>query len=370
MERSGARLPDREPATPNRFHVVSRYAEAAAVLKNAAVFSSALGLVSADGTAPLLSELDRPEHERIRRPMLTALNRRIVDRTAPTITAACRAIVDRLPAPSRVDLVSEAVVPALHHAIAVLVGVPGGEYERVFGWAAELSSHPFPGNGASDDARTQLDTYLLDLVRRTEPDGDTAVSAFKAAGRNEHPSLADSEIVVQMRSLIMSGYGATIDLLSILLYQLIVTPMLWRAVRADPALLDPVLEETLRFEAPATLLNRRCRADTMLGSERLHAGDVTLVAVGLANRDPAIHHDPDRFDPTRPRPELHLSFGAGPHTCPGVPLVRLLVKALVLPFLTRFDQPPMLTPGFQYRRAELFISRGPQHLDVDLQAAS
>ena len=303
--------------------------------------------------------------------MLTALNRRMIERIATAVTADCKEIIRRLPAPGRVDLVDEAVVPALHHVIAVLVGIPERDHDAVFGWAAALTAHPFASDDASDDARAQLDMYLLDLVRRTMPDSEasTAVSAFKAAGRNEDPPLADGEIVVQMRSVIMSGYGATIDLLSILLYLLIVTPTLWRTVREDLSLLDRVLEETLRFEAPATLLNRRCRTDTMLGGERLNVGDIALVAVGLANRDPAVHNDPDSFDPHRSRPELHLSFGAGPHTCPGVPLVRLLVTALIPPFLARFAEPPVLAPGFRYRRSELFISRGPERLDVDLPAA-
>ena len=52
------------------------------------------------------------------------------------------------------------------------------------------------------------------------------------------------------------------------------------------------------------------------------------------NRDPAHYPDPDRFDPTR-KNIAHLTFGAGPHVCLGMPLARMETTVAINALLDR-----------------------------------
>lgn len=367
MERAGAApKPHDDFATTTRFHLVSRYADAVAVLKDSNTFSSAL---TPDGAEPrLLSELDPPDHGRIRRPMINALGRRTVDGIAPFVRSQCRAIIDAWPRTGQVDLVEDLAVPVLHQTITALVGIPDEDRDAVFGWAAELTYNPFDDADTARTAQRHLDAYLQQMLSTTTSHTvrENASTSFLAASRLERPALTTDEIRVQLRSLIMSGYGATIDLLSILLNKMIVEPGLWQSLNEDRSKLESLLAEALRFDAPAALLNRRCTVDTVLADKPVLAGDVAIIAIGLANHDPDIHDRPEVFDPLRPRPGLHLSFGAGPHTCPGIYLVKMIVGALVPALLDKSPLPPTVISCERGRGGDLFIKRGPVRLVVDM----
>jgi len=81
------------------------------------------------------------------------------------------------------------------------------------------------------------------------------------------------------------------------------------------------LEELLRWGAPVDLLPRTLAAPAAGCPVGARAG----LSIRLANRDPEVFADPDRFDPER-HDGAHLSFGAGPHRCIGAHLARLQVK--------------------------------------------
>jgi cytochrome P450 len=164
VERAGAGPePQDDFATTTRFHLVSRYADAVAVLKDASTFSSAL---TAGGDGPrLLSELDPPDHGRVRRPMLNALGRRTVDGIAPFVRSQCRTIIDAWSRHGHLDLVEQLAMPVLHRTIAALVGIPDEDRDEVFGWAADLTHNPFDNAQA---ALRPLDAYLEKMLSALE----------------------------------------------------------------------------------------------------------------------------------------------------------------------------------------------------------
>jgi cytochrome P450 len=102
-----------------------------------------------------------------------------------------------------------------------------------------------------------------------------------------------------------------------------------------PELLSTAVEESLRFESPAQLTSRVATERVQLGRRVIEAGDMVVVLLGMANRDPGRFPDPGRFDPAR-RPNPHLAFGAGPHGCPGAPLARTQARLALTEFLERF----------------------------------
>ena len=90
-----------------------------------------------------------------------------------------------------------------------------------------------------------------------------------------------------------------------------------------PAATAAAVEESLRLEPAAALVDRYATADAVVGGVAIPAGALVSVSLAAANRDPAEFPDPDRFDPTRPNLRRQLAFAAGPHVCIGMDLARL-----------------------------------------------
>src|SRR3712207_7090126 len=94
-------------------------------------------------------------------------------------------------------------------------------------------------------------------------------------------------------------------------------------VRADPSLLVAAVEESLRLEPAAATVDRYATRDVELGGASISRGDLVIISIAAANRDPAVWHDPDRFDLHRPSRPGHVAFAAGPHVCIGMHLARM-----------------------------------------------
>ncbi|HEX4244494.1 MAG TPA: cytochrome P450, partial [Acidimicrobiales bacterium] len=104
---------------------------------------------------------------------------------------------------------------------------------------------------------------------------------------------------------------------------LLFEPDLYQRLRSDPGLVPAYLEESLRFDAPVQRTSRRCMAATDIEGVALRPGDWLDMGIASANRDEAVFDDPETFRLDRPQPRDHLTFGAGPHVCPGATLARL-----------------------------------------------
>ena len=106
-------------------------------------------------------------------------------------------------------------------------------------------------------------------------------------------------------------------------------------VRRDPARLEDAIEESLRLEPAAAVIDRYATADAELGGARIARGELVRISISGANRDPAVFPDPDRLDLDRSGPRGHLAFAGGPHVCLGVHLARVEARAGVDALLRR-----------------------------------
>jgi cytochrome P450 len=107
------------------------------------------------------------------------------------------------------------------------------------------------------------------------------------------------------------------------------------AVRADPALLANAVEESLRLEPAAAVVDRYATRAAELGGAAIAAGELVIVSIAGANRDPAVFPDPDTYDVRRGNAKLHAAFAAGPHVCIGMHLARLEAHTAVERLLER-----------------------------------
>jgi cytochrome P450 len=111
------------------------------------------------------------------------------------------------------------------------------------------------------------------------------------------------------------------------LLHLLERPAQLARVREDPLRLDAAIEESLRLEPAAAVVDRYATSDTRLGEASIRHGDLVRVSISGANRDPAVFDRPDRFDPARPTVRRHLAFAHGPHVCVGIHLARLEARS-------------------------------------------
>ena len=105
-------------------------------------------------------------------------------------------------------------------------------------------------------------------------------------------------------------------------------------LQTDPTLVPSAVEEALRYDGPVQAIVRFVVSDTMLGDQRIAAGQRVLAWTAAADHDPAEFPDPDRFDVGR-TPNPHLAFGAGIHFCLGAPLARLEARVALAILLAR-----------------------------------
>ena len=114
---------------------------------------------------------------------------------------------------------------------------------------------------------------------------------------------------------IETGEGMTTNLF----WHLLTNPDQLAALRADRALGANAVEELLRLEPAAARVDRYATIDTELDGTAIPRGDLVIVSITAANRDPAAFPDPDAFDITRANARTHLAFAHGPHACVGPP---------------------------------------------------
>jgi hypothetical protein len=89
------------------------------------------------------------------------------------------------------------------------------------------------------------------------------------------------------------------------------------------------IDESLRLEPAAAMVDRYATRDVLLGGAAIRKSDQVTVSITGANRDPAVFGDPDRYDPWRPNAARHLAFAHGPHFCVGAYLARLEAERAV-----------------------------------------
>jgi cytochrome P450 len=204
--------------------------------------------------------------------------------------------------------------------------------------------------------------YLKDLVaRRAAHPGDPEVDVLTrlmqgdAAGR-----LSEHELLHNCIFLLNAGHETTTNLIGNGAWLLMRHPAQLDRLLAEPALIDPAVEELLRLESPIQLNNRKLLAPIELSTRTLPEGAYVNLAIGAANRDPAVFTDPEGMDIAR-KPNPHLAFGQGAHACSGMNVARMEARIALLALFQRF---PRLRLTGQEQRDRRLRFRGFRTLPV------
>ncbi len=355
---------------------VTRHAECRRLLRDTEGFSSAQGFKAPGVVVPLedrtLGELDPPTHSVVRRVMVTALTPKAVKAAEPFMASTARDLLAALPDDGEADLVPAYTAPLPNSSTVHLLGFSPEDAPQVMAWAKDLIESGFPGThrnregveGFADgfpDFAGYIDARIDE--RRTDPRDDVTTKLLELEVDGER--LTPRQLRAMVRNLITGGLTTTSQLLGNLLHQLFTVPGLEDRLRSDPSALATAIDESLRLAPPVMFAPRGCVRDTEVEGTVLQAGQRVVMGTACANRDEAVFDHGDDFDVDRDNASDHLTFGHGPHVCPGAVMARTVARIAVTAFLEHF--PPgtvRLADGFRFENVPAFFETGPKELSV------
>lgn len=321
----------------------------------------------------LVSEIPEPRHGQIRRIINSAIAAHRIGRVEPFCESLCHELLDDLLGRSGpVDLVADYVMPVPNNVIAHLLGAPPEDFRRWAQWSDEVVQGTYPTKnrnergeglaGAHPEFVAYVDALIID--RRANPTDDfiTRLVHTEVDGRR----LTDVEARSQLVFLFISGNETTRHLIGNLLWRVLSDPELFSMLQQNPALIPAAVEECLRLDPPVKFLMRNCMISGEVAGTEIAVGDKVAFGLGSANRDASQFHDGDAFRLDRPDPRSHLSFGGGPHICPGASLARLEARVCLEVFLRRVGSASLV--GTEFDAVDVFWANGPASLLAEITA--
>ncbi|AXL92554.1 cytochrome P450 [Streptomyces sp. CB09001] len=295
--------------------------------------------------------VDGAEHRRLRTLVAQALTVRRVEHMRGRITELTDRLLDELPADGGVvDLKAAFAYPLPMYVIADLMGIEEARLPRL----KELFEKFFSTQTPPEEVvatLTELASIMADTVaaKRANP-GDDLTSALIQASE-DGDRLTDAEIVSTLQLMVAAGHETTISLVVNAVVNLSTHPDQRDLVLSGKEEWSAVIEETLRFSTPTShVLIRFAAEDVPVGDRVIPAGDALIVSYGALGRDEGAHGPTaDRFDITRTSGNRHISFGHGPHVCPGAALSRMEAGVALPALYARFPHLDLAVPATELR---------------------
>ncbi|HET9720148.1 MAG TPA: cytochrome P450 [Solirubrobacteraceae bacterium] len=320
---------------------------------------------TAQVVGPSMLSLDGPEHERHRRPFGAPFRPLALrERFAALVAADADRLIDAFAGDSgTAELRSAFAGPLATLTIARALGLAPGEVADLLGWYEAIVASVTEITGGGPVSARGARAFAQLRARLQEVIADREHSSLLRDAATSWP-LSPEEIVSNAGVLLFGGIETTEGMILNALSRLLADRK-WIAAAAEPASLGLCVEESLRLEPAATMVDRYATTEVRLGPALISAGELVHVSISGANRDPRVFPDPDRFDPARGNVRRHLAFAHGPHVCLGVHLARLEATVGVGVLLRRLadlrlaSTAPPAARGLVFRKpAELLVNWG------------
>jgi cytochrome P450 len=333
---------------------------------------------------PSMLSLDGPEHRRHRDPFARALRRGDISAGLAAFTAAeaGRLVGELSLGPGQAELRRGLAGPL---AVAVMKEVLGlgdtdpavllGWYDAIVAGVSALTAANAPADGGSVVSRAagEAASGNAALGKAAEVPA-VAVAAFgelrgsleAAIGRPGASSLlavaaqtaglSVGEVVSNAAVMLFGGIETTEGMICNAVWHLLGRPDQAGQLMADPSWLDNAVDESLRLEPAAAVVDRYATTSVRLAEADIRGGDLVVVSLAGANRDPAEFGEPDLFELRRANARQNLAFALGPHFCVGAQLARMETRAAItglfdrLPGLRLDPSQPTAPAGLVFRK--------------------
>lgn len=348
--------------------LVFDYEDVTAILKDNQTWSSMFNAPEGvEAPPPSMLGSDPPRHARLRGLVSQAFTPRMIEQLEPRIRQIAAELLDEVVPSGKADLIDALAYPLPVIMIAEILGVPPEDRDDFKRWSDDVIATLGTGLGGEDQELPQttfdeMRTYFMALAdeRRARPRSDL-ISGLVAAEIDGTRLNAD-ELLQMLILLLVAGNETTTNLISNAVIEFINHPDQLQRVLDDPALLPSAIEEVLRFCSPVQATARRATKPTEIRGKAIEQGQMAVVWLAAANRDPKVFPDPGCFDVGR-TPNRHVGFGLGIHFCLGAPLARLETKVALETFLARVKDFHR-TDEDLLPRVPTFIMRGVRKLPI------
>jgi cytochrome P450 len=327
---------------------VTKYKDIMHVETNQAIFSSdlALGGITIHDTPPGFElpsfiAMDEPLHAAQRKTIAPMFTPSHPDQLADLIRERAIVVLDALPRNETFDFVDRVSVELTTQMLATLFDFPWEERRKLTRWSDIFTALPKSMVVASEKQRQaemkECGTYSTRLWNErinAEPRSDLlSMMAHNHAMRYMDPA----NLLGNFFLFIVGGNDTTRNTLTGSVLALHENPDQYRKLRANPALIESMVPEVIRWQTPIAHMRRTTLRETEVGGKRIGKGERVVMWYVSGNRDDEVVENPNRFIIDRPRPRTHLSFGFGIHRCVGLRLAELQLRIVWEEMLKRFE---------------------------------
>jgi cytochrome P450 len=312
-------------------------------------------------TPPLTS--DPPAHRGDRSVLLPPFTPQAVAKLEPRTRVICRELLKRLADKSECDAAREYAQEIPTRVTAYMLGIPEREGEKFRIWVREFFEVGPTDPAVAHRIIAEMSAFFAEIIaKRQNTPGNDLVSYLLDSELNGQP-LSEEHINGTLRLLLFAGIDGVWSMIGASLWHLSTHANDRKRLVAEPHLIPTGVEEFLRAYSP-TMLGRQIVKDTEIGGCPLKAGEMVMLALGAANRDPAMFPDPDRVIIDRAE-NRHAAFGLGIHRCIGSHLARMEIRVALEEWLGQFPDFALI-PGAIVKWSPGTV-RGPRQVPVTLQ---
>ncbi|GIM95469.1 cytochrome P450 [Paractinoplanes toevensis] len=306
--------------------------------------------------ASLVSDMTSGEgHLRWRRMMSRSFTAKRVNALRPRIEEIAHELIDEMEPPA--DLVSALGFPLPVFVICELLGVPADHRDRFAHWSDAMLNLTKFRQDELDTAAREFHEFMAAHVRgKREKPGDDLLSELATIVDAQDGRLTEVELIITAQGLLVAGHETTANMIGKMVAMLLADRTRWEALLADRGLIPSAVEEALRFDAnPNIGIPRYLSEPYEVAGETLPAGTTVITNLASANRDTCAFADAGEMVLDR-RPNPHIAFGAGPHSCLGQALARVELQTVLAVLLDRLPGLRLdVEPGDLRRREGLVV---------------
>ena len=321
---------------------------------------------------PSMLSVEPPEHTRYRKLVSSVFTTRAVAALRDRVQEAANKLLDELgDEPGVVDVVEQYCSPLPVSVIGDILGIPEAARPRIleFGELAAPSLDiglTWPQyqrvHRGIEGFNYWLSNHLHELRRNP---GDDLMSQIIRAS-DDGPHLSHEELLATAGLVLAAGFETTVNLLGNGIRMLLETPEHLATLAERPELWPNTVEEILRLDSPVQMSVRMASEDTDIAGTLVGRGEIVVLYLAGANRDPKVFDDPHRFDIERENAGRHLSFSGGRHFCLGAALARAEGEVGLRTFFERYPDARLAGDG---SRRDTRVLRGWSSLPISLGKA-
>lgn len=312
---------------------ISRHADVMDVERRSTVFSSngVYRAVLSPGESNMIAQ-DDPRHRQQRMLVQPQLTRSGVAQRTDEIRQLVAELVDEVIARGECDIVETLAAQLPARLTSRLLGFPEEMWPQLKSWSERLMRTDMRDRDPEVmeefiAANQEFVSAMIPVLREVSGCPRHDFMSIWANALIDGQPFPPESIVHEVGLFIAGGAETTRTAISHGLRVFCDHLDQWNMMGAQPSLVEPAVEEVLRWVTPLNNFFRMALTDDEVGGQTIAAGDRVVMLYPSANRDEKVFTSPFTFDITR-SPNPHLSFGFGTHLCIGANLARLVLETV------------------------------------------